>query len=223
VGAIPSAVTAVTQPPGNNTTKIATTAFVQAALSALYPLGSIYINAVDNRNPSILLGFGTWVAFGAGNVPVGFDTANPLFNAGEKQYGFADSPIVTHSHTATFSGSALGNHSHGASFSGGALPNHQHDSSWGESISAVPVASTPFGVSGRTGRGSGSTDNDNQGWLTSPNLYNAGSISGTVSVNGASAGSPGGSVSVANATSGIAGTNRNYQPSITVFMWKRTG
>jgi len=57
-----------------NTTQLATTAFVQSAitlgLQALHPVGSIYINATNSTNPATLLGFGTWVAFGAGRVPV---------------------------------------------------------------------------------------------------------------------------------------------------------
>ena len=33
--------------------------------SAAYPVGSVYMNASDSTNPATLLGFGTWVAFGA--------------------------------------------------------------------------------------------------------------------------------------------------------------
>ena len=54
---------------GNNTTQLATTAFVQAALQALHPIGSIYTN-VTSTNPGTLFGFGTWTAFGAGRVMV---------------------------------------------------------------------------------------------------------------------------------------------------------
>ena len=36
-----------------------------AAREAVYPVGSIYINASDATNPATLLGFGTWAAFGA--------------------------------------------------------------------------------------------------------------------------------------------------------------
>jgi hypothetical protein len=42
-----------------------------SALAAAYPVGSIYMNASDSTNPSTLLGFGTWVAFGAGRVLIG--------------------------------------------------------------------------------------------------------------------------------------------------------
>lgn len=66
--------TAPTQSVGDNSTKIATTAFVQTAvpsLSAAYPIGSIYMNASDSTNPATLFGFGTWVAVGAGRMLLG--------------------------------------------------------------------------------------------------------------------------------------------------------
>jgi hypothetical protein len=55
---------------GTSNTQLATTAFVQAALQALHPVGSIYTATVAT-NPGTLLGFGTWVAFGAGRVMIG--------------------------------------------------------------------------------------------------------------------------------------------------------
>jgi len=42
-----------------------------SALAAAYPVGSIYMNASDSTDPSVLLGFGTWAAFGAGRVLIG--------------------------------------------------------------------------------------------------------------------------------------------------------
>jgi hypothetical protein len=73
-----------------------------AALGNLfYPVGSIYTNATDATNPGTLLGFGTWTAFGASRVMVGFDAFNPLFDVGEKQGGSADAITVSHTHTAT--------------------------------------------------------------------------------------------------------------------------
>lgn len=86
---------------GDNSTRIATTAFVQAALQALHPVGSIYINATNATNPGTLLGFGTWVAFGAGRVPVGFNASNALFDTAEETGGSADAILVSHTHTAT--------------------------------------------------------------------------------------------------------------------------
>ena len=89
---------------GDSTTKFATTAFVQAALAAAYPVGSIYINASSSTNPATLLGFGTWVAFGAGRVMVGLDAANAAFDTAEETGGSADAITVSHTHTVTDAG-----------------------------------------------------------------------------------------------------------------------
>jgi hypothetical protein len=107
--------TAPTASAGTNTTQLATTAFVTAALGAIYPIGSIYINATSASNPSTLLGFGTWTAFGAGRVMVGLDGSDALFDTAEETGGSKDSVVVSHTHTASSSVSDPG-HSH--TFSG---------------------------------------------------------------------------------------------------------
>jgi hypothetical protein len=104
-GSIASGVTGVTQTFGNSTTELATTAFVQAALQALHPVGSIYINATNSANPSTYFGFGTWVAFGAGRVPVGFNASDPLFDSAEETGGSKDAIVVSHTHTMQQAGS----------------------------------------------------------------------------------------------------------------------
>jgi hypothetical protein len=86
---------------GSNTTQLATTAFVTAALSAVYPVGSIYVNAAVSTNPATLLGFGTWTAFGAGRVMVGLDASDALFDTLEETGGSKDAIVVSHTHTAT--------------------------------------------------------------------------------------------------------------------------
>jgi hypothetical protein len=86
---------------GTNTTQFATTAFVTAAAQALYPVGSIYINATSASNPNTLLGFGTWTAFGAGRVMVGLDAGDALFDTAEETGGSKDAVVVSHTHTAT--------------------------------------------------------------------------------------------------------------------------
>ena len=172
---LPTGTTGVTQSFGNNTTALATTAFVQAALQALHPVGSIYINATNSTNPGTLLGFGTWTAFGAGRVPVGFDSGNALFDTAEETGGSADAIVVSHTHTATTTSVDSG-----------------HTHSMGR-------------VCGGTGglqfiAGAGMAD-------ISPNTTTASAnITSTTTV----------------ASTGSSGTNANYQPYITVYMWKRT-
>lgn len=102
--------TAPTAASGTNTTQLATTAFVTAALQAVYPVGSIYINAGATTNPATLLGFGTWVAFGAGRVMVGLNGADPLFDALEETGGSKDAIVVSHSHTGSTASAGAHNH-----------------------------------------------------------------------------------------------------------------
>ena len=169
---LPTGTVAVTQANGSNTTTIATTAFVQAAIALLYPVGSIYTNASVSTNPATLLGFGTWTAFGAGLVMVGFDSSNALFDTAGETGGSADAIVVSHTHTAT---SVVTD------------PGHRHT-----------MNSSSYG-----GGGISATNSDGTGDLTSEATTGI-----TVATTVASAGS--------------SGTNANYQPYITVYMWKRT-
>lgn len=174
---LPTGTTAVTQSFGTSSTTLATTAFVQAALAALHPVGSIYINATNSTNPGTLLGFGTWTAFGAGRVPVGFNASNPLFDTAEETGGSADAIVVSHNHTATTSITDPGHtHSINAYQAGYDVPNDR--------------------VAG-------------DAWNT-PTTYNTNSATTGITA------------STTVASSGSSGTNANYQPYITVYMWKRT-
>lgn len=161
----------VTQAAGDNSTKLASTAYVNAAATAaiqlLHPVGSIYTSTVAT-NPNTLFGFGTWVAFGAGRVLIGNGGG---FAAGATG-GSYDSVIVDHSHN--YSGNT-----------GGQSNDHQHDSAWGEAFGA------PFGVSSRyPSQGSNKTDYDNYGFLTSGVTANhTHAFSGTT--NGANGGQSG--------------------------------
>lgn len=168
---LPTGTVAVTQSAGNNTTAIATTAFVQAAIALLYPVGSIYTNATVSTNPATLLGFGTWTAFGAGRVMVGFDAGNALFDTAEETGGSADAITVSHTHTATSTDSG-----------------HLH--------TQTEYLSSGIGNAGGGGaRVNSTTGNTGTGFA---------SITTTVD------------------SAGSSGTNANYQPYITVYMWKRT-
>ena len=106
----PSAPTATA---GTASTQLATTAFVQSALVGAYPVGSIYMNATVATNPATLLGFGTWVAFGAGKVPVGINASDSDFDTIGETGGSKDSIIPTHNHAAgTLVNASAGAHQH---------------------------------------------------------------------------------------------------------------
>lgn len=167
---LPTGTIATTQSFGNSTTAIATTAFVQAAMALLHPIGSILINATNSANPNTYLGFGTWVAFGAGRVPVGFNAGNPLFDTAEETGGSADSTLPTHTHAITD-------------------PGHFHN----YDLVSFPVQANQW-----------------VGYATDPGPIFT-STPTTTQTTG-----------ITNQNAGSSGTNANYQPYITVFMFKRT-
>ena len=171
---LPTGTIGVTQSAANSSTALATTAFVQAALSALYPVGAIYINATSSTNPATSLGFGTWTAFGAGRVMVGFDSGNALFDVAEETGGAADAIVPRHTHTATTTVTD---------------PTHNHTYS---------------------AQASGTLINNING-----------TNSGGVTTNTSSV-STGITVATSISTTGVSVTNANYQPYITVYMFKRT-
>jgi len=119
---IPTAPTAST---GTDTTQVATTAFVNASITAdaltsqefvdaVYPVGSIYINAGVSTNPATLLGHGTWVSFGAGKVMVGLDSGDADFDTleetgGEKEHTLTKDEIPAHTHDITTHSSSSDN------------------------------------------------------------------------------------------------------------------
>lgn len=110
---LPTGTIATTQSSSDDSTKLATTAFVQdvadAVKAALFPVGAIY-SAIVSTNPGTLLGFGTWTAFGAGRVMVGFNASNALFDTAEETGGSADAITVSHTHTGTTT--TVGDHIH---------------------------------------------------------------------------------------------------------------
>lgn len=186
---LPTGTTAVTQTAGNSTTLLATTAFVQAAIALLYPVGSIYTNATVATNPGTLLGFGTWTAFGAGRVMVGFDSGNALFDTAEETGGAADATLPSHTHTGTTDA--------GGSSSGSVTGGVSGD--FGPFSSATGVLALSDSVGNRP-QGAAGTGSSRTATLTIPTHQHT----------------------FTTASAGSSGTNANYQPYITVYMWKRT-
>jgi len=137
----------------------------------LYPVGSLYYNSSVTTNPATLLGFGTWTAFGAGRVPVGYNASNALFDALEETGGSADAIVVSHTHTATSTDAG-----------------HLHT----------------------------------QTEYNQPGIGNAGGGGARVSAVSANTGTGFASITTTVASAGSSGTNANYQPYITVAIWKRT-
>ena len=90
--------------------------YIQSFIKTMYPVGSIYMS-VNATNPSTYFG-GTWVAWGAGRVPVGINTADGNFNTVEKTGGAATVALTAaqmpaHTHGAgTLAAASAGVHTH---------------------------------------------------------------------------------------------------------------
>jgi hypothetical protein len=101
--------TAPTQDISNNSTRLATTAFVKAALALLHPVGSIYTSVIAT-NPATLFGFGTWVAFATGKTVIGIDTSDTSFDVVKETGGSKNAIVVAHTHTGTTDAGGVHNH-----------------------------------------------------------------------------------------------------------------
>ncbi len=79
-------------------------AAVVAAKEAIYPVGSIYHNETDDRNPSVILGFGEWESSAPGRVLVGKAAAGTFATAGatggEETHTLTIAEMPSHNHTA---------------------------------------------------------------------------------------------------------------------------
>lgn len=104
----------------------------------VYPVGSIYMS-VNNTNPGTLFG-GTWVAWGAGRVPVGVDANDSSFDTveetgGEKTHQLTVAEMPSHTHPIYFVDTTSGSQDrqNGLYYNGGW---------WGNSQGAPNVANT---------------------------------------------------------------------------------
>lgn len=175
-----------------NGTKVTGTLDIKTELlNYAYPVGSIYMS-VKNTSPQSFLG-GTWVAWGAGRVPVGVNSGDTNFGTVEKTGGAATvtNALIQHTHTITASGStaSAGAHTHDV----GLL--FEKDAASGTAKNRVTPAPN----------GSKST--------TKYETTSAGGHTHTVTVT----------ATAANAGSAATNsTHNNLQPYITCYMWKRT-
>lgn len=129
-----------------------------AVLSSIYPVGSVYTNATNSTNPGTLLGFGTWVAFGEGRVPVG--------KASSGTFGTIGATGGAETVTLTANQSGLRQHDHGIYD-----PGHYHQQNVATTGGAGTGISGTSNIVGNTGStqdtstyGTGITINNQGPW-----------------------------------------------------------
>jgi len=232
---------------GDNSTKLATTAFVQQALQAIYPVGSIYINASSSTNPATIFGFGTWTAFGEGRVLVGQQSSDSLFDTLGETGGSKDSIVGAHTHTFT-SGTESASHTHSGTTSTESA-NHTHtfsatSNAGGSHTHAISDPGHTHNVTTRTSAG-GADGGFADSWKGTQSVATSSTLTGitlataadhTHTISGVTAGTSAththtittGNASVTHThsgttnESGVAVANTNIQPYIVVKMWQRT-
>lgn len=191
-----------------------------------YPIGKIILST-ETVNPVDYLGFGTWVAWGSGRVPVGVNTGDGNFNIVEK-IGGASTINLNHSHT-------VNNHIHDMSHSH-AVNSHTHSTQ--DHILTIDEMpghrhyQTEYWNRGGNGtaytQGSEMAQPVAYGTMTSPTRYTGGGQAHNHGNTGTSA--PGTNAGTRTTTDGSAPETTStllteqsiLQPYITCYMWKRT-
>jgi microcystin-dependent protein len=164
-------------------------------MQTIYNIGALYFTTAAG-NPSVLLGFGTWVAFGAGRTIVGIDGSQSEFNSIEETGG---------SKTHTLTTAELPAHSHVVNPPAtNTTSNGDHSHTWW----LTAVGNQGYFSSGNATGASTSTSGQNGYTVTTSTN---GAHTHTVDIP---------SFNSDNAGSGNA--HNNLQPYIVVYMWKRT-
>lgn len=190
---------------GVNVSKIERVASIKSGLdemfNLIYPIGSIYMSAIST-NPSVLFPGTTWVAWGAGRVPVGVNGNDANFNAVEKTGGQS---------TVTIGSNNLPPHNHGIND-----PGHGHTTDLGNY--KIPATTNNI-IDGEISSLSGNISMPAvQGSVASAewSQYEGTSLSPSESKTG---------ITTQNAYGNAGGGTdaiTNLQPYITCYMWKRT-
>lgn len=95
----------------------------------MFPIGALYMTATDT-NPGTFLG-GTWERWGAGRVPVGYDSTDSNFDAAEKTGGSKTktldiTEIPSHNHSVGAHSHGLNSHKHSVGAHSHGLNSHTH-------------------------------------------------------------------------------------------------
>lgn len=167
-------------------------------LQRVYPVGSIYIST-NSTNPATSLGFGTWTAFGAGRVPVGFDSGQTEFDTdeetgGAKTHTLIEAEMPSHTHVQNAHTHTQDAHTHTQN-----AHSHTQTINRGSGGGAYGLVDNGSASSSGLVPATASTTATNQN--TTATNQNA---------------------TATNQNTGGGGAHNNLQPYIVVRMWKRT-
>lgn len=215
-----------------------------AVLNAVYPVGSIYMSASAD-NPGTLFPGTTWIAWGNGKVPVGYDGNDTKFDAAEKTGGsstnsytptgtvsetaLTESQMPAHSHTIGAHSHGLNDHKHSIpALSGIAANNGEHShyltyDSIKQGTAGASIFRTVPNGSGTPGSTPGTKNAGAHEHAVTTNASITGGQSSQTSDSPAYAsGLKGSGAGHAHGFTGAAAAISTIQPYITCYMWKRT-
>lgn len=202
----------------------------KALLDIIHPVGAIYMS-VNPTNPGSLFG-GTWVAWGAGKVPVGVNTADTNFNTVEKTGGSSTETLTTdqlpkHTHSVGAHSHGLNNHTHGIpALSGTAASNGAHchimyrySNELFHQAGNIGNYNMLAGLSGTTV--SQVSDSSKGNKITEADGTHGHTVTTTASTSNAATGSTANSTAFNSGSAGSDNAHNNLQPYVTCYMWKR--
>jgi hypothetical protein len=175
---------------------------------AAFPIGSIFM-AVVSTNPATLLGYGTWVAFGAGRMLIGHNAGDPDFDTVEETGGAKTSAaILAHTHPITDPGHnhTQNSHNHTQNSHNHTQDSHLHTIGTGTTDGTPGIDSA---TTSSTLRNTGSTTATNQATTATNQAATATNNSNTTGITGTASAGSGTSFPIMN-------------PYIVVYLWKRT-
>jgi microcystin-dependent protein len=190
------------------TSQLAT--FKTTMLNTIYPVGAIYMSTAST-NPAAALG-GTWVAWGSGQVPVGFDSTQTEFSTVEQTGGTktvtltaAQSGLPAHNHIQDAHNHTQNSHNHTQNA-------HNHIDGW-----AGVNAAASYGVIGSQPTGNlnsqGGQSTENHALTSSTTATNNAATATNIATT---------ATNQANAAANASAAHNNLQPYIVCYMWKRT-
>lgn len=203
--------------------------------SQAFPVGSVFI-AVVSTNPATLLGYGTWSAFGAGRVMVGFDSGQTEFDTVEEtggaktvasagnNTGAAVADHAAHTHSVTSNVAVADHASHTHTYTD--VPNHTHPHNIQGSTTAATtgtnvMASTATGGSARAM--AIATANPTNGVATGTTAGPSATLSHAVTNNAVTSGNPSATLTHSVTQPTFTGSATSVlQPYIVCYFWKRT-
>lgn len=179
--------------------------------SAAWPVGSVFIAAVST-NPATLLGFGTWVAFGAGRMLVGLDAADPDFDTveevgGAKTHTLTTAEMPSHTHVQDAHTHVQNSHNH-------LQDAHTHT----QNAHSHTVTNVGSAATGSTANLTGTNDTSS----TTATTANATATNQNTTATNQAATATNQNATATNQNTGGGGAHNNLPPYIVVYMHKRT-